>query len=198
MFRVLILARDSDTALPLCVYLSLLWGPSGTGFCRGARARGIQGQCPGGPVRSGQEGLFRLPFDSRAVSSCPFSLPLSLPLSLDFSHFRHSGFSVHGSFLMYVLVLHTHSDPFLAAAISPAGTLHHPRTILAPCRVSFPFPLPSPARSPLSHLLQVFPPRLPPFLCSVFTPHPLLSSHSILSCPPLLSFTPSGNERPQS
>lgn len=140
MFRVLILARDSDTALPLCVYLSLLWGPSGTGFCRGARARGIQGQCPGGLVRSGQEGLFRLPFDSRAVSSCPFSLPLSLPLPLYFSHFRHSGFSVHGSFLMYVLVLHTHSDPFLAAAISPAGTLHHPRTILAPCRVSFPFP----------------------------------------------------------
>ena len=90
-----------------------------------------------------------------------------------------------------------HSDPFLAATISPAGTLHHPRTILAPCHMSFPFTL-LPAGSPLSHPLQIFPPRLLPSLCSLFTPHPLSPSHPILSCPPLLSSTPSGSERPQS
>ena len=203
MFRTLILARDSDTASRLCVYLPLLWGPSGTE--PGALAS-VEGPGPGGSKVRVQVGLFgqvRRAFSGCHLTPglsqcCPFSLPLSLPLSVDFFHFRHSGSSVHSSFLMYVLVLHPHSDPFLAATISPAGTLYRPRTILAPCRMSFPFTLPSPARSPLSHLLQIFSPRLPPSLCSLFTPHTLSPSHPILSCPPLLSSALSGSERPQS
>ena len=81
VFRALIWARESNTASSLCVYLSLLslLSPirdrASSGFCGGARARGIQGQCPRGPVRSGQEGLFWLPFDSRALSVLPLPPP---------------------------------------------------------------------------------------------------------------------------
>ena len=130
--------------------------------------------------------------------SCLFPLPLSLPLSVRLFHCRLSGSSVHSRVLTCVLVIHTHSDPFLAAIVAPAGTFRHSRTILAPRPMSFPFTLPSAARSPLTHLLQVFPPRLPSSLCSLSTLHPLSSPHSILSCPLLPSSAPPGSERPQS
>lgn len=193
--------RQRHSLASLCVPLPVVGtirDRASSGFCGGARARGIQVS-----VQAGLFGQVRKAFSGCHLSpglsqSRLFRLPLSLPLSVHLFHFRLSGSSVHSSVLTCVLVIHTHSDPFLAAIIAPAGTFHHPRTILAPCPMSFPFTLPSAARSPLTHLLQIFPPRLPPSLCSLFTPHPLSSPHSILSCPLLPSSAPPGSERPQS
>lgn len=74
MFRVLILARDSDTALRLCVYLSLLWGPSGT---EGALAS-AEGPGPWGSKVSVQVGRFGQV--RRAFSGCHLTPGLSRPV----------------------------------------------------------------------------------------------------------------------
>ena len=72
MFRTLILARDSDTALRLCVYLPLLWGPSGTE--PGALAS-VEGPGPGGSKVRVQVGLFGQV--RRAFSGCHLTPGLS-------------------------------------------------------------------------------------------------------------------------
>ena len=85
VFRALILARDGDTASRLCVYFSLLWGPSATE--PGALAS-VEGPGPGGSkvsVQVGQFGQVRRAFSGCHLTPglsqcCPFSLPLSLPL----------------------------------------------------------------------------------------------------------------------
>ena len=122
-----------------------------SGFCGGARARGIQGQCPGRPVRSGQKGLFRLPFDSRAVSVLSLLPPSLIAPSVDFFHFRHSGSSVHSSFLMCVLVLH----PTLTPSSLPPFLRQEPCTILGLSwlLVACPSPLPFHLQAPHSPIL---------------------------------------------
>lgn len=154
VFRALTLARETITAMPgltsLRVFLSVVGtvrGRGNFGFC-GARA--IQGQCPSGPVLSDQEAFFWLPFDSRILSVLSL-LPPSL--TVPFCQFLpHQTLQTFSSFLMFVLVIHAHSDPYFTAIISLPGTFHCLRTF-TPYHMSFPFTLPSPACSPLSHLL---------------------------------------------
>ena len=110
------------------------------------------------------------------------------PLSVHLFHCRLSGSSVHSRVLTCVLVIHTHSDPFLTAIVAPAGTFQGLSWLL----VSWPSPLPfhllhaphSPTfcRSSLLGFLLPFVLYLPhtlshlliPFFPALFSPPPHL------------------------
>lgn len=178
-----LLARDSDTALPLCVSLPVV-GTARHRLLQRARPGGST-RCPGGAgsVRSGgpilaailTPGLSR-PVPSPSLSHCPFSR--FLPLQTLWG-------SQSTQFLMYVLgppyPLLTPSllPPFLRGRTCIIQGLSWPFV----CK-SFPFPPSiSCTPSPLSHLPLASPSSASSFcLFSLYLPHTLsiFSFHSFL------------------
>lgn len=170
MFRVLILARDSDTALRLCVS-PLLRGPSRHRLLqRGQGQGGSKVSVQVGWFRSGQEGLsgchltpgLSRPVPSPSLSPAPF---LSISPTSDTLEF-----SVTAVFLCLCARLPYPLTPFLAAAISPARNLASSKDYLGSLSlVSFPFPSIS-CTLPHSHSPTGLPSSASlPSVCSLFT-----------------------------
>lgn len=157
MFRVLLLARDSDTALRLCVYLSLLWGPSGTEGALASVPSPSLSHCPFlsiSPTSDTPGAQSTAVFLCMSSSSTPTLTPSSLPPFL-----RQESCIIQG--LSWLLVVCPSPFPF--------HLLHAPHSPIS-------------CRSSLLGFLLLFVPYLPHTLSYLLIPFfpALLSSLSYL------------------